>query len=147
MNGAARLAINNTRFHSFISVTLIGGNYQTAAACPLASLIGPWEMKLLFQICNFQTHVRDRYLKHFLWNCLQVNATGSHWSWANIASSNDLMPSGNKPNELYMSQRCPRSISPYDITRWQCQESLTLHIIKFLHNQVADQWILHTDGQ
>ena len=39
----------------------------------------------------------DKYLKYFLWNCYQVNATTPHWSLVNIGSSNGLVPSGNKP--------------------------------------------------
>ena len=49
------------------------------------------------QICKFQTHFDDEYLKYFLWNCYQVNATIPHWSLVNIGSGNGLVPSGNKP--------------------------------------------------
>ena len=136
---------------ALLVLLLLVENCQIAAACSLIQLFGPWEIQLLYQICNFQTHMRDR---QFLWNCLQVNATRLHWSLANIASSNDLVPSGNKPNEPYMSQCCPRSISPYGSNRWQwikpikqCKEPLMPHIVIFLWNEVADQWILHTDGQ
>ena len=43
---------------------------------------------------NVQTHFNDKYLKCFLWNCYQVNATIPHWSLVNIGSSNGLVPSG-----------------------------------------------------
>ena len=39
----------------------------------------------------------DKYLKYFLWNCYQVNATIPLWSLVNIGSGNGLVPSGNKP--------------------------------------------------
>ena len=45
----------------------------------------------------WQTHINDKYLKYFLWNCYQVNATTPHWSLVNIGSGNGLVPSGNKP--------------------------------------------------
>ena len=49
------------------------------------------------RISKFQTHMNDKYLKYFLWNCYQVNASTPHWSLVNIGSGNGLMPSGNKP--------------------------------------------------
>ena len=56
------------------------------------SLIGPWEIWLQSQISKFQTHFNDEYLKYFLRNCYQVNATTPHWSLVNIGSGNGLMP-------------------------------------------------------
>ena len=32
----------------------------------------------LRDVTNFQTHIKDKYLEHFLWNCLQVSATTPH---------------------------------------------------------------------
>ena len=43
---------------------------------------------------KFQTHFKDKYLKYFLWNCYQVNATTLHWSSVKIGS---LLPDGTKP--------------------------------------------------
>ena len=61
-------------------------------------LIGPWKIWLQSQMSKFQTHFNDKYLKYFLWNCYQVNATTPQWSTlVNIGSGNDLVPSGNKP--------------------------------------------------
>ena len=60
-------------------------------------LTSPWGMWLQSQISKFQIHFNDRYLKYFLWNCYQVNATTPHWSLVNIGSGNGLVPSGNKP--------------------------------------------------
>ena len=60
-------------------------------------LIGPWGIWLQSQISKFQTHFNNKYLKYFLWNCYQVNATTPHWSLVHIGSGNGLVPSGNKP--------------------------------------------------
>ena len=46
--------------------------------------------------CNLKL-IKDSYLVLFLWNCLQVNATRSHWWVVSIGSGNGLVPSGNKP--------------------------------------------------
>ena len=56
-----------------------------------------WSLTELAVISNFQTHIKDRYLDHFLWNCPQVNATRSHWWLFKIGSGNGLVPSCNKP--------------------------------------------------
>ena len=45
-----------------------------------SELIDPWGIWLQSQISKFQTHFNDKYLKYFLWNCYQVNATTAHWS-------------------------------------------------------------------
>ena len=50
-----------------------------------------------FDYSKFQTHFNDKYLKYFLWNCYQVNATTLHWSLVNIGAGNGLVPSGNNP--------------------------------------------------
>ena len=63
----------------------------------MSQLIVPWGIWLQSQITKFQTHFNDEYLKYFLWNCYQVNATTPHRSLINIGSSNGLVPSGNKP--------------------------------------------------
>ena len=62
-----------------------------------AGFTGPWKIWLQSQISKFQTRFIDKYLKYFLWNCYQVNATTPHWSLVNIGSGNGLVPSGNKP--------------------------------------------------
>ena len=63
---------------------------------PLNSL-APGGIWLQSQINKFQTHFNDKYLKYFLWNCYQVNATIHHWSLIHTGSGNGLVPSGNKP--------------------------------------------------
>ena len=60
-------------------------------------LIGPWGIFLQSRLSKFQTHLSDKYIKNFLWNCYQVNVTTPHWSLVNIGSGNGLVPSGNKP--------------------------------------------------
>ena len=61
---------------------------------PVTKLIGPWGIWLQSQISKFWTHFNDKYLKYFLWNCYQVNATIPHWSLVNIGAGNGLVPSG-----------------------------------------------------
>ena len=56
--------------------------------------LGIW---LQSQISKFCTHFNEKYLKYFLWNCYQVNATTPQWSLVNISSGNGLVLSGNKP--------------------------------------------------
>ena len=70
---------------------------HTYMAHKMGWLIGPWGNWLQSQISKFQTHFNDKYLKHFLWKCYQVNATTPYWSLVNIGSGNGLVPSGNKP--------------------------------------------------
>ena len=41
-------------------------------------------------ISNFQTHIKDTYIEHFLW----VKATRHHWCLVSIRSVNDSVPSG-----------------------------------------------------
>ena len=59
--------------------------------------LDPGGIWLQSQISKFQTHFNNKYLKYFLWNCYQVNATTPQWSLVNIGSVNGLAPSGNKP--------------------------------------------------
>ena len=40
----------------------------------------------------FQTHIKDRYLEHFLWNCPQLNAASPHSWLVNIGLGNSLVP-------------------------------------------------------
>ena len=40
-------------------------------------------MQLKSWISHFQTHIKDIYHEHFLWNCPQVNATRAHWCLIN----------------------------------------------------------------
>ena len=58
---------------------------------------GPWEVWMKFYIYNFQTDFSDWWLRHLLWNCPNMNATGLHWLSVNICSGNGLVLSGNKP--------------------------------------------------
>ena len=44
---------------------------------------------VIFKLISRITWIRE----HYLWNCLQVNATGPHWWLVNIGSSNGLVPS------------------------------------------------------
>ena len=45
---------------------------------------------------NFQTHVKDRYLEHFMLNCPE-KSTRPALIIVNIGSDNGVIPSGNKP--------------------------------------------------
>ena len=47
--------------------------------------------------CFQWTHLTNRHPEHFSWNCYHVNATGPHWWYLNIGSSNGLMSPGNNP--------------------------------------------------
>ena len=40
--------------------------------------------------------ISRKYLEHFLWNCLRVNATGPHWWSVNICLGIGLLHSGNE---------------------------------------------------
>ena len=55
------------------------------------------EILLLSQISKFQTYFNNIYLKYFLWNYYELNATTPPWSLVNIGPGNGLEPSGNKP--------------------------------------------------
>ena len=46
---------------------------------------------------NFQTHIVDKFMGHFLLNCPQVNATWPHWWSVDTALVNGLVSLGNKP--------------------------------------------------
>ena len=46
---------------------------------------------------SFQLDLSDWWLRHLLWNCPNMNATGLRWRSVNIGSGNGLVPSGNKP--------------------------------------------------
>ena len=54
------------------------------------------DVAVIFNFSHFQTHIKDRYLEHSMWNCTEVNATRPHWWLVNISSGNDLMQPGNK---------------------------------------------------
>ena len=56
----------------------------------------------------------DRYLQIYWWKYPQINDTGPYWWKVDIGSGNGLMPSTH-----YLSQRWPKSILPYDVTRAQ----------------------------
>ena len=60
-------------------------------------LIGPCGIRLLDEISNFQTHIKDWYPEPYLWNFPQVNTKGPHWWLANTDSGNDSVPPGSKP--------------------------------------------------
>ena len=81
---------------SLIIQVLMSWFTELWASLCVVLLIGPWGIWLQSQISKFQTHFKDKYLKYFLWNCYQVNATAPHWSLINIGSGNGLVPSGNK---------------------------------------------------
>ena len=70
-----------------------------------------------------QSDINDRYLKHFLWNCPQVNARRPLPWLVNIGSGNGLVPSGNKP---LPEPILTRSMSPYSIARPQWVNSTVL---------------------
>ena len=61
------------------------------------SSFGIWcNLYYWFDSSNFQTHIKDRYLENFQWNCPGVNATIPNWRLVHIGSGNALVPSGNK---------------------------------------------------
>ena len=60
-------------------------------------LIGPWEIWMKFQTCNFQIDFSNWRLRHLLWNCPNMIVIGLHWWSVNIGSGNSLVSSGNKP--------------------------------------------------
>ena len=53
-------------------------------------------MRLQFQISSFQTHIQNKHLEYFLWNCPRVNATRPHLCLVRTDSGNGLVPSGTK---------------------------------------------------
>ena len=55
-------------------------------------------------------------LMYLLWNCHQMNVTGSYCWSVNIGSGDGLVPSGKKPKPEPM---LTRSVSPYGVTRPQ----------------------------
>ena len=46
---------------------------------------------------NFRNHIKDRYLAHFLWNFIRMNAIKLYWLLVNTGSGNGLVPLRNKP--------------------------------------------------
>ena len=56
------------------------------------------------------------WLRQLLWNCPIMNVTGLYWWSVNIGSGNGLVPWGKSH---FLSQCCPRSLSPYGVTRPQ----------------------------
>ena len=55
------------------------------------------DMVINFIIYDLQTHIKDRYLEHFLWNYPDINVTRPHWWVVAIGSGKGLVPSGNWP--------------------------------------------------
>ena len=64
-----------------------------------ATKLTHWPLGNLNEILDikFQTDFSDWWLRHLLWNCLNMNVTGLHWWSVNIGSGNGLVPSVNKP--------------------------------------------------
>ena len=62
--------------------------YLSPAVDTPNQFIGLWEMQLQSEGSNFQTHIKDRYFRSFLWNWPQMNAKRSHWWLDNIGSGN-----------------------------------------------------------
>ena len=56
-----------------------------------------YPLRLLFQMCKFQTQPGDRYHEYPSKQCPTIKASESHWWLVNIGSGNGLVPSGNKP--------------------------------------------------
>ena len=79
---------------------------------------------------KFQTHVKDKYVKYFLRNCYQVNATTPHWSLVNIGSGNGLVP---------------RSLSPYDVTRPQWV-NISIHVVSIHSLRPSGTILQHKSG-
>ena len=59
-----------------------------------AENVSTWWRHHVYQTSNFHTHIKVRYLGHFLWNYHQ---TRPRWWLVDIGSGNGLVPSGNKP--------------------------------------------------
>ena len=71
----------------------------------------PWKYITVWMVlgkcgsCNFQTHIKERYRGHYLWDSPQMNVEKPHWRSASIGSGKGLVPSGNKPlSEPMMSK-------------------------------------------
>ena len=50
---------------------------------------------VIFQMCRFQTYIKDRYFEHLLWNCPEVAAIRSHRLLVDNGSENCVLSSGN----------------------------------------------------
>ena len=66
-------------------------------------------------IIDFQIHVKDRCLEHFLWNCLEVNATKPHSHWS-LVTLLQVMAWWHQATSHYLSQCWTRSISQCGVT-------------------------------
>ena len=112
--------------HNFASINHI--YYQNILCCRFVWLIiGTWEVWCSYYICNFETYIKARYLKHFLWNCPQANAMRPHWisvgthkmgSWYQSTLVH-VMAWCRQATSHYISQYWSRSMLPYGITRPQ----------------------------
>ena len=65
-------------------------------------LIGSWKMWLSSEISNFQTHIKEKYLEHFLGIYPSLNETRAHQWLLNISSINGLVQLDNKPLLVFM---------------------------------------------
>ena len=89
--------LNECRQHRSYSEWLPDRYGMFLGTTTVMEIFDPWEMRLLSWINNLQTHIKDKYLQHFLENCPHVNTKSVHWWLVNIGSGNDLVPSGTKP--------------------------------------------------
>ena len=70
-------------------------------------------MWLYSWITTFQTHIKDGYLEHFLWNCPEVNGTRPCWWLTKIGSDNGLW---HQAASHYLNQCWPISMTLHGIT-------------------------------
>ena len=92
-----------------------GQKHTCRVASPDLKELTHWPLGNLNEIldlCNFQTHFSDRWLRHLLSNCPNMNVAGVYWWSVNIGSGNGLVPSGNKPlPEPMLTQICRHMVS------------------------------------
>ena len=82
---------NDCWLNSLPRETSIKNRYLTLTHWPLGNL------NEIFRHVIFKQDFSDWWLRHLLWNCLNMNVTGLHWWSVNFGSGNGLVPSGNKP--------------------------------------------------
>ena len=90
--------------------------------------------------------MKNRFLKHFLWNCLQVNTIIPQWWLVSIGSGS--MAWCHKATDHYQSQCWLRSMSLYCVTRPQWVKQVVLYLSsgeRDLCNAVCLVWMMYCD--
>ena len=95
-------------------------------------LIGPWEI-CLYEISNFQTPIKHRYLEHFLRNYPQLNATVPRWWLVNI---------GSVPRKTFMIHQTFVRWALYILFKFV--KSLIRHLGQAIRNVSCVQWFSWT---